>query len=66
VPLDPHSRSTPPPLSHLVGLGLLRLLALLAPGGITLSPLALAAGTTARLGIVVIWESISLRPRTVT
>lgn len=51
------------PLSHLVGLGLL---ALLAPAGLYLSPLALATGATAVLIVVVIWEWVSLRPRTVT
>ena len=51
------------PLSHLVGLGLL---ALLVPAGLYLSPLALAAGATAVLIIVVIWEWMSLRPRTAT
>jgi low temperature requirement protein LtrA len=51
------------PLSHLVGLGLL---ALLAPAGLYLSPLALAAGATAILIIVVIWEWMSFRPRTAT
>ncbi len=51
------------PLSHLVGLGLL---ALLAPAGLYVSPLVLAAGATTVLIIVVIWEWMSLRPRTAT
>ena len=51
------------PLSHLVGLGLL---ALLVPAGLYVPPLVLAAGATAVLIIVVIWEWMSLRPRTAT
>src|SRR5262249_33346960 len=47
------------PLSHLVGLGLL---ALVPPAGLFVSPLLLAAGATAVLIIVVIWEWRSLRP----
>jgi low temperature requirement protein LtrA len=45
-------------LSHLVGLGLLAALLPFAP---YLPPLALAAGSTAVLVLVAIWETISLR-----
>ena len=51
------------PLSHLAGLGLL---ALLVPAGLYVPPLVLAAGATAVLIVVVIWEWMSLRPRTAT
>ena len=51
------------PLSHLAGLGLL---ALLVPAGLYLPPLVLAAGATAVLIVVVVWEWMSLRPRTAT
>jgi low temperature requirement protein LtrA len=47
-----------PPLSHLVGLGLL---VLLTPTSPVLSPLALATATTIVLMIVATWETISLR-----
>jgi low temperature requirement protein LtrA len=47
-----------PPLSHLVGIGVL---ALLAPGAIALSPLGVAAGATAVLVLVAVWETLSLR-----
>ena len=47
-----------PPLSHLVGLGLLALSIALVP---VLSPLALAAVTVAILVLVAIWEHLSLR-----
>ena len=50
------------PLSHLAGLALL---ALLVPAG-TSPPLVLAARATAVLIVVVIWEWMSLRPRTAT
>jgi len=50
------------PLSHLVGLALL---ALLAPAGLLVTPLMLAANATVILIIVVIWEWVSLRPRDV-
>ena len=46
------------PLSHLVGLGLL---AMLAPLHGLLTPLALGAATTAVLVIVAVWETRSLR-----
>lgn len=46
------------PLSHLVGLGLL---ALLAVAPLELPPLALSAGTTAILSLVATWEWASLR-----
>jgi len=46
-----------------VGLGLL---ALLVPAGLHVSPLVLAAGATGVLIVVVIWEWMSLRPRTAT
>lgn len=49
-----------PPLSHLVGLGLL---GLLIPVSFVLPPLALAALATATLIIVAAWESISLGPQ---
>ena len=49
-----------PPLSHLVGLGLLALLALPAFAHL-LSALALAAGTSAVLLLVAAWEHVSLR-----
>jgi low temperature requirement protein LtrA len=47
-----------PPLSHLVGLGLL---VLLTPTSPVLSPLALAAATTIVLVVVATWETVSLR-----
>ena len=46
------------PLSHLVGLSLL---ALLAPGSALGTPLTMSAATTAVLIIVAVWEAISLR-----
>jgi low temperature requirement protein LtrA len=46
------------PLSHLVGLGLL---ALLIPGGMIATPLALSVGTTTVLIIVAGWEWASLQ-----
>jgi low temperature requirement protein LtrA len=46
-----------PPLSHMAGLAML---ALLAPIGILLSPLTLAAWATAVLVLVAIWEARSL------
>jgi low temperature requirement protein LtrA len=49
-----------PPLSHMVGLGLLALCA--AASGLT-SPLGLGAATTAVLIVVAIWERVSLGPR---
>jgi low temperature requirement protein LtrA len=48
------------PLSHLIGLALL---ALLVPAGGFVTPLALAAGATGVLIVVVIWEWVSLGPR---
>jgi low temperature requirement protein LtrA len=48
------------PLSHLVGLGLL---ALLAPLAAFLSPLAFSVSATAILVVVAAWETISLRPK---
>jgi len=51
------------PLSHLVGLALL---ALLAPAAHLVSPLALGGAATAVLVIVAIWETISLSPRATT
>jgi len=47
------------PLSHLVGLGLL---ALLAPLAMWLTPLALGGATTVVLVVVAIWETRSFRP----
>jgi low temperature requirement protein LtrA len=47
-----------PPLSHLVGLACL---ALVAPAASILSPLALSAATTAVLVLVAAWETLSLR-----
>lgn len=47
------------PLSHLVGLGLL---ILLAPGALVLPPLAFGAGATAILILVAVWETLSLHP----
>jgi low temperature requirement protein LtrA len=47
-----------PPLSHLVGLGLL---VLLTPTSPVLSPLALAAATTIVLVVAATWETVSLR-----
>lgn len=47
-----------PPLSHLVGLGLLALQLALVPA---VPPLALAAATNATLALVAIWEMLSLR-----
>ena len=46
------------PLSHLVGLGLL---ALLAPAAAITTPLVLSAATTAVLIMVAAWEWLSLR-----
>jgi low temperature requirement protein LtrA len=48
------------PLSHLVGLGLL---AMLAPAFALVPPLALSAATTLVLIAVALWEWLSLRPR---
>jgi low temperature requirement protein LtrA len=48
------------PLSHLVGLGLL---ALVASAGMAASPLVLSAGTAATLIVVAVWEWASLRRR---
>ena len=45
------------PLSHLVGLGLL---ALLAPAALITTPLVLSAGATAILIVVAAWEWLSL------
>jgi low temperature requirement protein LtrA len=47
-----------PPLSHLLGLGLL---AVLTPAASLLSPLALAAAATAVLMTVATWETLSLK-----
>jgi low temperature requirement protein LtrA len=47
-----------PPLSHLLGLGLL---AVLTPAASLLSPLALAAAATAVLMAVATWETLSLK-----
>jgi low temperature requirement protein LtrA len=47
-----------PPLSHMVGLGLL---ALLIPATPALSPLLLSAATSAVLVLVAVWETLSLR-----
>jgi low temperature requirement protein LtrA len=46
------------PLSHLVGMGLL---ALLAPAAPSLSPLLLATAATVALIVVAVWEMIALR-----
>ena len=48
------------PLSHLIGLGLL---ALVAAAGMVASPLVLSAGTSASLVVVAVWEWASLRRR---
>jgi low temperature requirement protein LtrA len=48
-----------PPLSHMVGLGLLALLIFAVP---YLSPLSLGAAATAVLIIIAIWERLSLGP----
>lgn len=48
------------PLSHLIGLGLL---ALVASAAMVASPLALSAGTAASLIVVAIWEWASLKRR---
>ena len=48
------------PLSHLIGLGLL---ALVASAGMTASPLVLSAGTSASLIVVAVWEWASLKRR---
>jgi low temperature requirement protein LtrA len=50
--------ATRPALSHMVGLGLL---ALLAPLALMLQPLALGATTTLVLVLVAVWETLSLR-----
>jgi low temperature requirement protein LtrA len=47
-----------PPLSHLVGLGLL---ALLVPAAAATTPLGIAAGTTLVLIVVAVWEWWSFR-----
>jgi low temperature requirement protein LtrA len=52
--------STTIPLSHLIGLGLL---ALVASAGMAAPPLMLAAGTAATLIVVAVWEWASLRRR---
>jgi low temperature requirement protein LtrA len=49
-----------PPLSHLIGLGLLACLSVPALGH-ALTPLGLASATTAILAVVAVWEAISLR-----
>ncbi len=49
-----------PPLSHLIGLGLL---ALLVPVASHLQPLALSAATSAVMILVAVWETISLRAK---
>jgi low temperature requirement protein LtrA len=49
-----------PPLSHLIGLGLLACLSVPALHH-ALTPLALAATTTGVLAIVAVWEAIALR-----
>ena len=46
------------PLSHLVGLGLLLVL---APVALLMTPLALGAATTAVLVIVAVWETRSFK-----
>ncbi len=48
------------PLSHLIGLGLL---ALVASAGMVASPLVLSAGTSASLVAVAVWEWASLKRR---
>lgn len=48
------------PLSHLIGLGLL---ALVASAGMVASPLVLATGTAATLIVVAVWEWVSLTRR---
>ena len=48
------------PLSHLIGLGLL---ALVASAGMVASPLVLSAGTSASLIVVAVWEWASLKRR---
>lgn len=48
------------PLSHLVGIGLL---VLLAPAALITTPLALAAGAAVILIVVAVWEWLSLRHR---
>lgn len=52
-----------PPLSHMVGMLLLALLATTAPR-LHLSPLATSLGTTAVLAVVAVWESLALRRST--
>jgi low temperature requirement protein LtrA len=51
------------PLSHLVGLGLLTILATLAIVSAWLTPLAVCTAATASLIVVAIWETRSLTPR---
>jgi low temperature requirement protein LtrA len=51
------------PLSHLVGLGLLAVLAIFALTVHTVTPLVLAAATTAILILIAVWEWLSLRKR---
>jgi low temperature requirement protein LtrA len=48
------------PLSHLIGFGLL---ALVASAGMVASPLVLSAGTSASLIVVTVWEWVSLKRR---
>lgn len=50
------------PLSHLVGLGLMAILASAASVTTWLTPLALCSGATTIMIIVAIWETRSLRP----
>lgn len=49
-----------PPLSHLIGLALLGLLAAIA-FALHLSPIATGVGTTLVLAVVAVWESIAVR-----
>jgi low temperature requirement protein LtrA len=49
------------PLSHLAGLGLLAVLAIITPTLEHLTPLALGAATSAILATVALWETLSLR-----
>ena len=47
-----------PALSHMIGLGLL---ALVAPAAMVLNPVAFSAATTLVLVLVAVWETLSLR-----
>jgi low temperature requirement protein LtrA len=49
------------PLSHLVGLGLLAIAAMIAPSFAAVTPLALATATTVILIVVAVWETRSFR-----